>query len=140
MVNFLLEKVWRPDDAPAPHTLAVSHKTRVNIHLTRCAHACVIEDCGCLGTGTASAALETTNEHEEMAMDADETQERIHALETAQATQAATTAGMEATQTATTGGLQAAQAAAQAGTWAVMATGFISLIVGIFLGMTIAKD
>ena len=70
-------------------------------------------------------------------MDADETQERIHALETAQATQAATTAGMEATQTATTGGLQAAQAAAQAGTWAVMATGFVSLIVGIFLGMAI---
>lgn len=73
-------------------------------------------------------------------MDADETQERIHALETAQATQTATTAGMEATQTATTAGLQAAQAAAQAGTWAVMAAGSISLIVGIFLGMAIARN
>ena len=62
-------------------------------------------------------------------MDADETQERIHALETAQATQTATTAG-----------LQAAQAAAQVGTWAVMATGFVALIVGIFMGMTISKD
>ena len=73
-------------------------------------------------------------------MDADETQERIHALETAQATQTATTAGMQATQTATTAGLQAAQAAAQVGTWAVMATGFVALIVGIFMGMTISKD
>ncbi len=73
-------------------------------------------------------------------MDNDEMQERIHSLETAQATQAATTAGMEATQTATTTGLQAAQAAAQAGTWAVMAAGSISLIVGIFLGMAIARS
>ena len=75
-----------------------------------------------------------------MTMDNDEMQERIHSLETAQATQAATTAGMEATQTATTTGMQATQAAAQAGTWAVMATGFVSLVVGIFLGVTIAKN
>lgn len=121
---------------PSPSAI----RTRANIQLTRWLRVCVIEDCGCLVTGTAAAVLETNNEHEEMAVDADETQERIHALETAQATQAATTAGMEATQTATTGALQAAQAAAQAGTWAVMATGFISLIVGIFLGMAIAKD
>ena len=65
--------------------------------------------------------------------------ERIHALETAQATQAATTAGMEATQTAVTAGMQATQAAAQVGTWAVMAAGSASLIVGMFLGMAIAK-
>ncbi|MBW3611406.1 MAG: hypothetical protein KY438_07735 [Actinobacteria bacterium] len=74
-----------------------------------------------------------------MAIEGDDLKERIHALETAQATQAATTAGMEATQTATTAGMQAAQAAAQAGTWAVMAAGSASLIIGIFLGMAIAK-
>jgi hypothetical protein len=74
-----------------------------------------------------------------MAMEDDDMKERIHALETAQATQAATTAGMEATQTAATAGMQAAQAAAQVGTWAVMAAGSVSLIVGMFLGMAIAK-
>lgn len=42
---------------------------------------------------------------------------------------------MESTYAATTAGLQAAQTAAQAGTWAVMATGSVSLIVGLFLGM-----
>lgn len=74
-----------------------------------------------------------------MQVENDELKERIHALETAQATQAAATAGMEATQTAVTAGMQAAQAAAQVGTWAVMAAGSVSLIVGIFLGMAIAK-
>lgn len=74
-----------------------------------------------------------------MAMDNDELRERIHALETAQATQAATTAGMEATNAATTAGLQAAQAAAQAGTWAVMVASSAGLVVGMFLGMAIAK-
>ena len=72
-------------------------------------------------------------------MENDDLKERIHALETAQATAAATTAGMEATNAATTAGLQAAQAAATAGTFAVMAAGSVSLIVGLFLGMTIAK-
>jgi hypothetical protein len=72
-------------------------------------------------------------------MENDDLKERIHALETAQATQAATTAGMEATQTAVTTGMQATQAAAQAGTWAVMAAGSVSLIVGMFLGMAVAK-
>jgi CHASE3 domain sensor protein len=46
---------------------------------------------------------------------------------------------MEATQTAVTTGMQATQAAAQAGTWAVMVAGSVSLIVGMFLGMAIAK-
>jgi len=64
---------------------------------------------------------------------------RIHALETAQAVQAATVAGMEATNAAATVGMQAAQAAAQVGTWAVMASSGIGLIVGIFLGITIVK-
>ena len=74
------------------------------------------------------------------AMENDDLKERIHALETAQATQAATTAGMEATQTATTAGMQAAQATAQAGTWAVMVAGSASLIIGMFLGMAIASS
>jgi hypothetical protein len=72
-------------------------------------------------------------------LDTDEMTGKIHALETAEATQAATTAGMESTNAATVAGLQAAQAAAQAGTWAVMTAGSVSLIVGMFLGMTIAK-
>jgi len=74
-----------------------------------------------------------------MAIESDELKDRIHAVETAQATQAATTAGMESTNAATTAGMQATQAAAQAGTWAVMISGAGSLIVGIFLGMAIAK-
>jgi hypothetical protein len=72
-------------------------------------------------------------------MENEDLKERIHSLETAMATQTATTAGMESTNAATTAGLQAAQAAAQAGTWAVMAGSGISLIVGMFLGMAIAK-
>lgn len=72
-------------------------------------------------------------------MDNDQLQERIHGLEVAQATQAAAVAGAEATQAAATAGLHAAQAAAHAGTWAVMAVGSVSLIVGIFLGINIAK-
>jgi hypothetical protein len=35
--------------------------------------------------------------------------------------------------------MQATQAAAQAGTWAVMGAGSAALIVGLFLGMSIAK-
>lgn len=68
---------------------------------------------------------------------AEEVTERIHALETAQATQAATTAGMESTNAATTAGLQAAQATAQAGTWAVMIASGACLIVGTCLGIAI---
>lgn len=73
-------------------------------------------------------------------MEGDDLKERIHALETALATQTATTAGMEATNAATTAGLQAAQAAAQVGTWAVMVAGSASMVVGIFLGLAIAKS
>ena len=83
-----------------------------------------------------------TTEKESIAMDngtavAEEVTERIHALETAQATQAASTAGMESTNAATTAGLQAAQATAQAGTWAVMIASGACLIVGTCLGMAI---
>jgi hypothetical protein len=65
--------------------------------------------------------------------------ERIHALETAQAVQAATAVGMEATQAAAQAGMAATAAAAQAGNLAVMAVGSVSLIVGMFLGLTISR-
>jgi hypothetical protein len=62
-------------------------------------------------------------------MDNEKLIERIHALETAQATQ-----------TAATGGAQATQAAAQAGMMATIATGSVSLITGIILGMAIGRS
>jgi hypothetical protein len=71
-------------------------------------------------------------------MEQDQVQERIHGLEVAQATQAATMAGAEATQAAAMAGAQAAQAAAHAGTWSTMVAGSAGFVVGIFLGMAIA--
>lgn len=79
-----------------------------------------------------------------------DTRERLHALETAQAVQAATVAGMEATQSAAMAGAEAAQTAMQvgnmstttamtAGNMAAMITGSVGLVVGIFLGLTIAN-
>jgi len=55
--------------------------------------------------------------------------ERIHGLETAQAVQVATQAGMTATAAAT-----------QVGNMAVMAVGSVSLIVGMFLGLAISRS
>ena len=69
----------------------------------------------------------------------DEVTQRLQGLEQAQAVQAATQAGAEATQAATMAGAQATQAAAHAGTWTTMAAGSVALIVGMFLGLTIAK-
>jgi ElaB/YqjD/DUF883 family membrane-anchored ribosome-binding protein len=66
-------------------------------------------------------------------------EQRVSALETAQAVQAATQAGAEATQAATQAGAQATQAAAHAGTWATMAAGSVALVVGMFLGITIGR-
>ncbi len=63
-----------------------------------------------------------------MPMDQDQLLERVHALESAGAAQAATLAGAQATQTA-----------AQAGTWATMVAGSAGLIIGMFLRMAIAK-
>ncbi|HEX2054008.1 MAG TPA: hypothetical protein VHJ78_09830 [Actinomycetota bacterium] len=60
--------------------------------------------------------------------DQDEILDRVHALEASQAGQAATMAGAQAT-----------QAALQAANMATMVIGSVSLIVGIFLGMAIAK-
>ncbi len=65
--------------------------------------------------------------------------ERIHALETAQAVQAATMAGAEATQAAVQAGITSTGAATAAGNMAAMVVGSVSLVVGIFLGITIGK-
>ena len=73
-------------------------------------------------------------------MDQDKLTERLHALEVAQATQAATQAGSVATLTATQTGATATNAAAQAGTWSTMAAGFTGLIVGMFLALALRRS
>lgn len=78
------------------------------------------------------------------------TEERLHALETAQAVQAATVAGIEATQAAAMAGAEATQSAAQAGNMATtsamqagnmatMLAGSAGFVVGIFLGLAISN-
>jgi hypothetical protein len=78
-----------------------------------------------------------------------ETEERLHALETAQAVQAATVAGMEATQSAAMAGAEATQGAIhagnmatttamQAGNMASMVIGSVGFVVGVFLGLAIS--
>jgi hypothetical protein len=47
--------------------------------------------------------------------------------------------GAHATQAATLAGAQTTQAAAHAGTWTTMAAGSVALVVGMFLGLTIAN-
>ncbi len=84
--------------------------------------------------------LENGNNDEKGIMDNEKLLERIHALETAQATQAATTAGLEATQGAVQAGNMATTTAMTTGTMTTMAAGSIGLIVGIFLGMAIARS
>lgn len=70
-------------------------------------------------------------------MDDTETLERLHAVEVAQASGAATLAGAQATQAAAQAGTTATNSAMQAGTVGMMATGSVALIVGIFLGIVI---
>jgi hypothetical protein len=72
-------------------------------------------------------------------MDNEKLLERIHALETAQATQAASTAGMEATQGAVQAGNMATTTAMTTGTMTTMAAGSMGLIAGIFLGLAIRR-
>lgn len=60
--------------------------------------------------------------------DLNKVQEDVEQLKIGQATQAATLAGAQAT-----------QAAAHAGTWSTIVSGAASLIVGIFLGLAIAR-
>ncbi len=69
-------------------------------------------------------SVDTTEER--ASMEENEIQERLHTVEVAQATGAATLAGAQAT-----------QAAAQAGTMAAMAAGGVGLIAGIFIGIAI---
>jgi len=91
-------------------------------------------------TGLSENAYLSENAHKEntMADGQEGTDERVRALETAQATQAATLAGAQATQAATQAGMTATNAAMQAGTMATMAAGAVGLIVGLFLGLAIA--
>ena len=79
------------------------------------------------------------NPMEETPMDNEQLVERMHGLETAQATQAAATAGMEATQAAAQAGNMATTAAMTTGTMMTMAAGSLGLIAGIFLGMTMRR-
>ena len=72
-------------------------------------------------------------------MDNEKLLERIHALETAQAAQTATTAGMEATQGAVQAGNMATTTAMTTGTMTTMAAGSVGMIVGIFLGLAIRR-
>ena len=65
--------------------------------------------------------------------------DRIHKLEVAQATQAAAAAGAEATQAATQAGAVATGAASVAGLASAVASGAGGFIIGMFMGMAIAK-
>ncbi len=75
-----------------------------------------------------------------MTMPENDMSERVQSLETAQAVQVATQTGAQATQAATQAGQAATTAAAHAGTWATMGAGGAGLIVGMFLGLAIAKS
>jgi hypothetical protein len=79
------------------------------------------------------------NLDETVNMDNEKLLERIHALETAQATQAASTAGMEATQGAIQAGNMATTTAMTTGTMTTMAAGSMGLIAGIFIGLAIRR-
>jgi hypothetical protein len=70
-------------------------------------------------------------------MDEKEVQERLHAVEVAQATGTATLAGAQATQAAAQAGSTATMAAMQAGNMATMAAGGVGLIAGIFIGIAL---
>ncbi len=72
-------------------------------------------------------------------METSELESKVHKLETAMAAQEASMAGAQATQAAAQAGMTSTFAATQTGTWAVMGAGSAALLVGIFLGMAIAK-
>lgn len=83
--------------------------------------------------------MTTMTENGTTTTESDELASRMSDLEKAQAVQAATQAGAQATQAAALTGAQTTQAAAHAGTWSTMAAGAIALVVGMFLGVSIAK-
>lgn len=80
-------------------------------------------------------SIDTTEETPKM--DEKEIQERLHALEVAQATGAATLAGAQATQAAAQAGTTATTAAMQAGNAGMMAAGGAGFIAGVFIGLAI---
>jgi hypothetical protein len=80
-----------------------------------------------------------SNFDETVTMDNEKLLERIHALETAQATQTATTAGMEATQGAVQAGNMATTTAMTTGTMTTMVAGAVGMVVGMFLGLAIRR-
>ena len=84
-------------------------------------------------------SVDETNLDVRVTMDNEKLLERIHALETAQATQTATTAGMEATQGAVQAGNMATTTAMTTGTMTTVAAGSMGLIAGIFLGLAIRR-
>jgi len=69
----------------------------------------------------------------------DDVESRVRTLETAQATQAAALAGAEATQAAASAGMTATGMAVQAGNMTTVAAGSMAFVVGIFLGLAIAR-
>ncbi|MFD9487043.1 hypothetical protein [Streptomyces sp. NPDC059991] len=73
-------------------------------------------------------------------MEQSELETKVQELETALAVQEANMAGAQATQAATQAGMTSTFGATHAGTWSVMVTGSVALLVGIFLGLAIAKD
>jgi|tagenome__1003787_1003787.scaffolds.fasta_scaffold19593315_1 hypothetical protein len=89
--------------------------------------------------GTSAQTASSQPERSPKPMPENDIEERVRGLETAQATQTATLAGAQATQSAAMAGMTATQAAAHAGTWSTMAAGAGGLIVGIFLGLAIAR-
>jgi hypothetical protein len=82
---------------------------------------------------------EQTTERE-TTMDDKETQERLHAVEVAQAAGGATLAGAQATQAAAQAGTTATVTAMQAGNMATMAAGSLGLIAGIFIGLAVRRS
>jgi hypothetical protein len=75
-----------------------------------------------------------------VSMESEDLRKDVEQLKIAQATQAATTAGAQATLAATQAGATSTLAATQAGLMSTIVVGSVSLIIGIFLGLTIVKS
>ena len=76
-----------------------------------------------MASGMSETQTMTSSQPKGMRMEQEQLVERVHALEVAQATQAATMAGAQTT-----------QAAMQAGTWSTIVAGSTMLIAGLVLG------
>lgn len=74
-----------------------------------------------------------------MDMSTDELAKELEELKTQVAVQGATAAGAQATQAATQAGAAATQAAGMAGLASAVGAGAAGFIVGLFMGMAIAK-